>query len=429
MRVDAKGRVAAGAGDGSASVDNIVIGRGGSPCFLDNAAQEVVYGSTKDGREDKVIAYSLVTKQPRVLAEGGASLVKAGGNRWARYLADGRTGLTDSTGFAGPRFGLHDVGPDGVLYYKPNPERGIVARFPNGAEVVISSSEQPLSLRGVNDGCIWTRPNLTVGVWKLPPPRIPDGLGVYSPCAALIRGEWWLAYGDGRRILAQPFSSDKGYVVADLGNTFDLDCVARGDRLRVAYALTQGEQPGQWLAPDLDLTRPRVDLRRVTVPVPAPTPTPSEGPGTPPANGLKAVKKWREFYDRLPEGDERAFLVTNGAAWDMRDQGAGLLDKRSGNNYRGYSTDCVIFRSGYMVDVLSDGEGAARPQWSFSGPHGASGTADASNWRSPIDPSTLPGWQTQTPTPSPPDLPPGPVDLKASLIAIRGAIDDLLARL
>ena len=257
MRVNTRGQVAAGVGSDFVSIDGVVVGRGGSPAWLTD--DEIVYGRTVNGKEDAVVAHKNGA-QPRVVAPGGANEVKAGGGRWARYLADGRTGLTDSTGFSNPQAGLHDVGPDGVLYYKPNRERGIVARYLDGREVVISTSAQPLSVRGVPGGCLWVEGDLKVRTWKLPQPVTPAGLSAYSPRAALIGGEWWLAYGDGLRILAQPFSRPEGYVVADFGNTFDLDCVALNDKLRVAYATTQGEQPSQYGVVDLDLTKPRVAL-------------------------------------------------------------------------------------------------------------------------------------------------------------------------
>jgi hypothetical protein len=424
MRLNTRGQVAAGVGSGAVSIDGVVIGLGGSPAWLTD--DEIVYGRTLNGREDAVAIYDTRTRAGRVAAPGGANDVKAGGGMWARWLGDGKTGLTTSTGFGAPKAGLLEVGPDGVLYYVPDrqSDRGIVARYPDGREVVVTTGPTALSLRGVVGGCVWVGPDLRAHVWNLPQPVTPTGLGVYGPRAGNVNGEWWLVYGDGLRILAQPFAKPEGYIVASFGNTFDLDCVVLNGKLHIAYATTQGEQPGQYHSVELDLSRPRVTLStsRPTQP-PAPPQLPKEPPDVTISipNHLDVVKEARARYADK-SGPERAGLICNCVAWKLRNEGAGTFYKPSGDNWNQRSMDVIIYKpNGETFDILSDAEGDANPQWARTKP---SGVGDPAKWRAATDPSGL----TAPPTPPPPP-PPDDDSVREALIAIRDRLDALLAKL
>jgi hypothetical protein len=417
MRLNTRGQVAAGVGSGGVSIDGVVIGLGGSAAWFTD--DEVVYGAVRGGREWKVCVYHTGTKQTRDVAPGGANEVRGGGGRWARWLGNA-TGLTDSTGLSLPMAGLHDVGPDGVLYYKPNraADNGIIARYLDGREVVVSATSIPLSLRGVQGGCVWTDERLKVHAWNLPQPV--TSLPVFTPRAACVNGEWWLAYGDGTRILAQPFAKPEGYIVANFGNTFDLDCIALNGTLRVVYATTQGEQPGQYGLLDLDRSRPRVNLT-VAPPPPPQRPSPRPPPEPPPVsipNHLDVVREARERYAD-ESGPERAGLICNYVAWKLREEGAGTFYKPSGGNWNQRSMDAIIFKpNGETFDILGDAEGDANPQWVRTKP---SGFGDPAKWRAATDPDGL--------TAPPPPPPPSDDSVKETLIAIRDRLDALLAKL
>lgn len=89
-----------------------------------------------------------------------------------------------------------------------------------------------------------------------------------------------------------------------------------------------------------------------------------------------------------------AFSITKAVAWALRGEGAGLLDKPSGNNCQGYSVDIVAYKDGSIFDILGDGGGANEPQWN------ASDAVDPARWRPAIDPGGDPE-PDPGPTPSP----------------------------
>lgn len=75
-----------------------------------------------------------------------------------------------------------------------------------------------------------------------------------------------------------------------------------------------------------------------------------------------------------------AFEIVKRAAWGLRDAGAGLLIKTTGNNCGGYAVDQLCFPSGRIVDILGDAGGANTPSYS-------EGTAvDATRYHVAIDP-------------------------------------------
>lgn len=88
-----------------------------------------------------------------------------------------------------------------------------------------------------------------------------------------------------------------------------------------------------------------------------------------------------------------AWQITNRAAYILRNDGAGILSKPSGNNCQGYSVDVIIYRDGRAFDVLVDGGGANTPAWNQIEP------IDPGRWREPIAPVPIPG---PGPVPDPP---------------------------
>lgn len=80
---------------------------------------------------------------------------------------------------------------------------------------------------------------------------------------------------------------------------------------------------------------------------------------------------------------EKALDVTSRVAWALREQGAGLLRKDSGENIADYhgvsvSVSRVFFRSGRLVKVLTDVPTTCGPSWQDNG------TEDPSRWVAPF---------------------------------------------
>ena len=92
-------------------------------------------------------------------------------------------------------------------------------------------------------------------------------------------------------------------------------------------------------------------------------------------------------------GPDGAFEITRRVAWALRDQGAGLLSKTTGNNSHGFAVDIVCFRDGSYVDCLVDAGGANTPAWQVK-----PDVIDVARWTAPSDPGDA--------QPAPPELPP-----------------------
>lgn len=92
-----------------------------------------------------------------------------------------------------------------------------------------------------------------------------------------------------------------------------------------------------------------------------------------------------------------AWAITDLTAWLLRAEGAGILDKPTGNQCQGYSVDVIIYKTGKCFDVLVDSTGANTPAWNE-----LEGLCDVARWRAPIDLTTV------TPPPAEPPCPPCP---------------------
>lgn len=98
-------------------------------------------------------------------------------------------------------------------------------------------------------------------------------------------------------------------------------------------------------------------------------------------------------------GECGALSIVNAVAWQLRGEGAGLLDKPSGSQCRGFATDIIVYSDGRVFDVLGDAGGSNTPQWNNL--IGANPN-DAARWRPPSDPglgggSTAGGGSAQPP--------------------------------
>jgi hypothetical protein len=99
-----------------------------------------------------------------------------------------------------------------------------------------------------------------------------------------------------------------------------------------------------------------------------------------------------------------AFAITKVVAWQLRGEGAGLLDKPGGNNCDGYATDIIAFPSGRIVDILVSGGDVNGPSWQDAG------TVDPSRYRPAMAPAAAP----PPPVVVPPE-PPAPIFDTAAL--------------
>lgn len=124
------------------------------------------------------------------------------------------------------------------------------------------------------------------------------------------------------------------------------------------------------------------------------------------------------------------FEITKRVAWELRAEGAGLLEKRSGNNCNGYSMDWVVYPDGRGADIAVGGEfdgvtTDAAPAWSIEvvEDHGR-------RWRPALDPEDAPVPTPGTPVPNPGTPPPvivQPVDLSGLESKIDALARDLAA--
>ena len=117
-----------------------------------------------------------------------------------------------------------------------------------------------------------------------------------------------------------------------------------------------------------------------------------------------------------PLGEANAWAIVNATAWAWRDEGWGLLIKRTGTNWNGYSIDVLVnvFEQ-QAVDCLGSSETLGIPQWSPI----AWESTFAQRWAAPLPP--------EDPEPPPPDPPVDDLDtrvayLEADLADLRRAL-------
>lgn len=103
-------------------------------------------------------------------------------------------------------------------------------------------------------------------------------------------------------------------------------------------------------------------------------------------NHLDVVQAARTYYAAYA-GPQRAYLIVNKVAWDLRAEGAGMFFKDSGTAYLQRSLDIVIYKpAGETFDILGSAETDAVPQWNRTAP---TGFGDVARWRQAVDPATI----------------------------------------
>lgn len=120
-------------------------------------------------------------------------------------------------------------------------------------------------------------------------------------------------------------------------------------------------------------------------------------------------------------GPDGAFEITKRVAWDLRDDGAGLLAKSTGNDAHGFAVDIIAYPTGAYVDCLIDAGGVNTPAWQIH-----SDVIDPSRWRPPSDPGDVlapPAPPVDPPVP----LPGVPLTLDEVLAKVREIVDPLVS--
>lgn len=103
-----------------------------------------------------------------------------------------------------------------------------------------------------------------------------------------------------------------------------------------------------------------------------------------------------------------AFQIVKRVAWQLRDEGAGLLLKPTGNQCESRATDVIVYRDGKGFDVLRDAGGENGPVWNPVPIENA-----GARWVAPSDPGDGPM------------LPPPPPVPAAELQPLLDAIEEL----
>ena len=131
---------------------------------------------------------------------------------------------------------------------------------------------------------------------------------------------------------------------------------------------------------------------------------------------VQAVKA--SFAGQDLAGPCGAFKITKRVAWELRNSGAGLLYKPTGNNCEERATDIIAYPDGHIFDILGDGGGANTPMWNDAG------FVDANRWRMAVDPGDTP---PPPPPPPPPTDPLAPVveQLRVDVVILRQAVEAL----
>ena len=287
--------------------------------------------------------------------------VYAGGGKWAT-LGQGRWILDN--GIETPP--INSFGPDGSL-----------------ATVVDRDAATGLWLNGrtLSTALVWDVQILSAAqaVWReadgphafgLPVPKLLPGES-YGLRVAFDGAKWWVLYlaaGYNGQLVLHPFDSFDGYAMTAPGApAYRADLVILGGAKHVIWATVESEQLGQIAGPYLaDGQFPLRDLlthpdSTSEPPKPEP-PKPMDHP-----DQTQTITRIRAAYPTPLGAQHASFLIEVAKAL-----GVFLFRKESGTrvtlpNGVSVSQDIIVYPDREGFDILSDGEGAAKPTW---GPKG-----------------------------------------------------------
>lgn len=394
--VNSRGQSLHGVGGGVASIDNRAIHAsfGGSTLvnsgaigWLDTDTACIagrlnpVPAGWQDPHGIGVFAYHVPSGQLAVLAERASVKGFANGGKWAAYLD--AFGTYGSYGDIGQKF-IAAIGPDGRAVYAPH--AGQPYRWLDDDALLYDGLLEPGSLQLLgNRQALAATPGHRVIAFGLPNPVT---VGKVSTPRKV--GDWLLSVAVNQgRIVLHPWDSTDGYVVWNLvtqGPFFGYAAVQLGNSIRVVGARTEGEQPGDLLTVDVDLSAPRVSLVATDEPEPPESepPDPEPDPMPEPTSLLPDVEaEYAKYTKPLKPEDYGAIL--NAVAWKHRADGWGLSVKPDGNRVpspQGVDVAYDILHH-HPTDTLWGCFGDNGPNWGLEDPHGR---ADRP-WLAPIQPS------------------------------------------
>jgi hypothetical protein len=190
-----------------------------------------------------------------------ANTIYAGGDHVACWLGskgDDR-GLYTTFGMRLPDAGLMGMGPDAAVGYKPLYQSNgpTNVREANGDDWQLTFGHAAfLTMYGARRN-MWQE-NFVVSVTNLPQPQVyyDNGGGVWSPSAAFVGGQWWIAYySSAKGIVLHPFSSyARVYSILPQGDGWHRVSALSANVLRIAISKTEGEGPGDVWGYDIDVT-------------------------------------------------------------------------------------------------------------------------------------------------------------------------------
>lgn len=276
-------------------LDNQKIDQGGDNCWFTDGV--MCYRRDVDGSYIVLCAPGgtpsrAVSDPASPFYNKGATTLRAQAGVWAAFLNG--VGLFSSTGLGldngkpdKPDYSgasLYDVGPDGAIAFKPVYQSGggCSVHTLDGREWVLTGGPvDDLQLLGENK-VIWRiGPDLLVNA--LPPVTYLPG-DKWRPKAFMLSGEWWVSYFSAQYgLVFHPFSSTVGYRVAGGTSYFDVRVV--NGKMKVIFALTEGEAGDVQQPPLIDPASPREEL---SVP---------QTPTIPPVN-KPLYLGWYEFKQR-----------------------------------------------------------------------------------------------------------------------------------
>lgn len=404
---NSRGQVAQGIGGGAAAIDNQAIaccGGGATWTTDDTVVYQVCDTSCR------LETYDTRSGAKAVVADRGANAAYGGGGVWVAWL--GGYGTYTSTGqfFASSTPGA--VGPDGAIALKVEYNSygpwDVLER--NGSRWRLTEGDAyGVQLLG-NGRAVWYEGG-ALHTRGLPAPQSLPGVTWWAR-TAFVNGSPWIMYQSanaGGKLVVHPYASLEGYVITQGNDTFGPDFVQLGNKLRIAYGAREGEQPGEVVVLDVDLSAPRTNLSALIVTAPTVPPPVIVTPPAPPVQTTQAPDRRSVVVDVMrahPEintcdEDKRGAIVDlaaqqlNGGAkqpWGRKSRG-----KPNGDVAVNPNTDGLTFLRGdgrfEIIDVIS-GAGACGATWDNAGVFDQGGNG----WWAPPQGVSV----AQPPTPAPP---------------------------
>jgi hypothetical protein len=338
---NSRGQVAHGVGGGAASIDNQAVAccGGGAVLVDDDTVIYQVCGDVTVNNGGCILGtLNLRNGQRATVSDRGANAVYGGGGVWVAWL--GGYGTYTSTGQVFPSSAPGAVGPDGSIalkvdYYSYGPW-DVLER--NGSRWRLTDGDAyGVQLLG-NGRAVWYEGG-ALHTRGLPAPQSLPGVTWWTR-TTFVNGSPWIMYQSanaGGKLVVHPYTSLEGYVITQGNDTFGPDFVQLGNKLRIAYGAREGEQPGEVVVTDVDLSAPRTNLSTLIAPPPAtipppvivtpPTPAPAALPTLPGevCKTLKDVRGSGPITSSAQLGD-----MLNRIAWAHRADGWGLNRKDAG---------------------------------------------------------------------------------------------------